>query len=60
MSKPKTLLDFFTKSPALKSPSQNGTKSNDSIESTPKSKSKSQSQNRLSKKLVKRKTVGKV
>lgn len=58
MSKSKTLLDFFTRSPALKSPSQNGTKSNDSIESTPKSKSKSQ--NRISKKLVKRKTVGKV
>lgn len=56
MSKSKTLLDFFTRSPALKSPSQNGTKSNDSIESTPKSKS----QNRTSKKLVKRKTVGKL
>ena len=55
MSKPKTLFDFFTKSPSLKSPSQNGTKTSNSTESTPKSTPKHNS----SKKLTKRKPIGK-
>lgn len=55
MSKQKTLFNFFSRSPALKSPSENGVKNNkkdDSIPSTPKSTPRNKS-----KQLVKRKTL---
>lgn len=57
MSKSRTLFDFFTRSPAIKSPQENGTKnlkSDNSISSTPKSAPKKSSITK-----AKRKTVGK-